>query len=105
MKLTPIQMLVAWRRLANQRANPALAPVFQGLQGAVAYGSAQLAGVPGLAVSGKTGTGLRHAWFAGFAPSSAPEVVVVVFLERGRGGLDAAPVAGQIFSAVARGRK
>jgi len=104
-QVTPLEMLAAWRRLANQRAQPALEPIFAGLAGAVTYGSAQLAGVTGLAVAGKTGTGPHHAWFAGFAPAAAPELVVVVFLERGRGGSDAAPVAGEIFQAYARGRQ
>jgi penicillin-binding protein 2 len=68
-------------------------------------------------VSGKTGTAqvhkigrvrvpnrekayrLRdHAWFASYAPSDDPEIVVVVFLEHaGHGGEEAAPVATEII--------
>jgi cell division protein FtsI/penicillin-binding protein 2 len=55
-------------------------------------------------VAGKTGTSAGHAWFAGFAPAERPEVVVVVFLESGTGGADAAPVAGTVFRAWADGR-
>jgi cell division protein FtsI/penicillin-binding protein 2 len=94
-RMTPMELLTAYRRLAAERRNPALAPVFAGLEGAVAYGSAQLATAPGLRIAGKTGTSLTHAWFAGFTP----EVLVVVFLEQGRGGSEAAPVAGEIFRA------
>ncbi len=99
-RVTPSEMLAAWRHLANDRPKPALAPVFEGLEGAVAYGSAQLAAVPGLHIAGKTGTGPHHAWFAGFDT----QTVVIVFLQQGRGGSDAAPVAREIFRAYARGR-
>lgn len=49
--------------------------------------------------SGKTGTaenphGEPHAWFAGYAPSNAPEIAFVVFIENGGHGGDAAvPIA------------
>ncbi|MEZ4458818.1 MAG: penicillin-binding protein 2 [bacterium] len=40
-----------------------------------------------------------HAWFAGYAPSTDPTLVVVVFLQHGgHGGSDAAPVAMDIFT-------
>jgi penicillin-binding protein 2 len=71
---------------------------------------------PTLDIAGKTGTAQTgyivkkgddpkkaayysrdHAWFAAFAPSKAPEVAVVVFLEHGGSGpTQAAPVAIQI---------
>mgnify|MGYP001582306145 CR=1 FL=1 len=105
-EVTPLGLLAAYRQLALRRAknDARLAPVFEGLEGATAYGSGQLARPPGLTVAGKTGTsasrdrGWTHAWFAGYAPAAAPEIVVVVFLEQGRGGADAAPVAGAIFA-------
>ncbi|HVR41055.1 MAG TPA: penicillin-binding protein 2 [Thermoanaerobaculia bacterium] len=72
--------------------------------------------VPGLDISGKTGTvqviaqhgwvkaeGLPfkyrdHAWFASFAPLERPELVVVVFVEHGgHGGSDAAPLAKLLY--------
>jgi penicillin-binding protein 2 len=68
--------------------------------------------IPGLDVAGKTGTaqtiansksdkGQDHAWFASFAPARAPEVVVVVLVERGgKGGQVAAPIARQILRAI-----
>lgn len=68
--------------------------------------------IPGLDVAGKTGTaqtiansradrGQDHAWFAAFAPARAPEVVVVVLVERGgKGGQVAAPVARRILNAI-----
>jgi penicillin-binding protein 2 len=80
------------------------------------HGTAFQARLDGVEVAGKTGTaeaaeskpGVEpdiakwfkqdHAWFAGYAPARAPEVVVVVFLEHGTsGGKAAAPVAMRIF--------
>jgi penicillin-binding protein A len=60
-------------------------------------GTGQAANSKIVQVAGKTGTFGGHAWFAGFAPAESPEMVVVVFLERGTGGADAAPIAGRIF--------
>jgi penicillin-binding protein 2 len=54
-------------------------------------------------VAGKTGTaqnpqGRTHAWFCGFAPYNNPKVCVVVFLEHGgRGGVEPAAIARDIF--------
>lgn len=44
-----------------------------------------------------------HAWFAGYAPSGAPEVAIVVLIEHGgAGGKHAAPVAFEIMKAYQR---
>jgi cell division protein FtsI/penicillin-binding protein 2 len=77
-------------------------PVRAGLEGAVEFGTAQLARVPGIAVAGKTGSvqtaaGAGIAWFAGFAPSRSPRVVVTVMLQGHSGGADAAPVAAKLL--------
>jgi penicillin-binding protein 2 len=41
-----------------------------------------------------------HAWFAGYAPTENPEIVVVVFVEHGgSGGHNAAPIAKQVVEA------
>ncbi len=75
---------------------------------AVSWGSANQGAVPGLKVAGKTGTaefGPRfadgtyetHAWFSGFAPADDPQIAVTVFLERGVGAIDAAPLASKIL--------
>ena len=75
-------------------------------------GTGAAARIPGLDVAGKTGTaqmiaksradkGEDHAWFASFAPARAPEVVVVVLVERGgKGGQVAAPIARKILNAI-----
>lgn len=54
--------------------------------------------------AGKTGSAQRaanedpHAWFAGFAPASDPEIVVVVYVEAGGGGgSTAAPIARRVM--------
>ena len=90
-------------------------------------GTGQNAKLPGIEVSGKTGTsqvlGLPedekarrmrritsfhkdHALFACFAPSKNPEIVVAVILENaGGGGAVAAPVARRILTAYFEGKK
>ncbi len=70
--------------------------------GAFAFG----AKIPGVHVAGKTGTaetpnGSPHGWFVGFAPAEDPQVAVAVIIENaGQGGVDAAPLGGQVMKAV-----
>ncbi|MGA1797068.1 MAG: penicillin-binding protein 2 [bacterium] len=100
----------------------------KGLRGVVnENGTGWRAYIPGLGVSGKTGTAqvaklreqdkdmpgeedttpehLReHAWFVAFAPFDNPEIAVVVFLEHGgQGGQSSAPLAKEIISAYLLG--
>jgi membrane peptidoglycan carboxypeptidase len=97
---TAATLALAYRALALR----ALPPVMAGLEGAVQYGTAQLARVEGVKVAGKTGSvrgsdGVRTAWFAGFLPSRNAEIVVTVMLHGDSGGSDAAPIAGRILDA------
>lgn len=67
--------------------------------------------IPDLRVAGKTGTGEffgprdakgnlpTHGWFTGFAPADDPQISVTVFVERGTGSKDAAPIALEIIRA------
>jgi cell division protein FtsI/penicillin-binding protein 2 len=112
--VTPIELAVAYLRLARAAAgSPSAAQktVLAGLRGAVDYGIASEASVDGMAVSGKTGTAAdasgqpTHAWFAGFAPSKHPEIVVLVFVESGSGRASAAPVAQRILRAWKAGAR
>jgi cell division protein FtsI/penicillin-binding protein 2 len=102
--VTPLELLFAYRKLALRKDIPP--EVRAGLEAATAYGTARLACPPGVKVAGKTGTSLdaatgqAHAWFAGFAPAGAPRIVLVVFLEQGVGGRDAAPIARELFQAA-----
>ena len=79
----------------------------------VELGVAGRAGVPGVAVAGKTGTAQNGPsdpytlWFTGFAPAEAPEVVVTVVVEdgggigqNGTGNQIAAPIAKAVIEAV-----
>lgn len=67
-------------------------------------GTGKRANVEGLSIAGKTSTAqagsgrVSHGWFAGFAPFEDPKLAVVVFLEHGgKGGLNPAQIAGEIF--------
>jgi penicillin-binding protein 2 len=79
------------------------------------WGTGHNAAIPGQDICGKTGTVQviakenktqgqddveDHSWFAGFASRDNPEIAVVVFIEHGgMGGVAAAPLARQVFSA------
>lgn len=94
--------------------------VMSGLHGAVnsESGTAFASRIEALPFAGKTGTAQAaetrpdadekisawlkedHAWFVGYAPSSRPRIVVVVFVEHGGfGGQVAAPVARKLIEA------
>lgn len=112
-KITPLEMARAYRQIAllEPKHDAKLAPLFAGLDGSVAYGMGHAAQPDAaMKVAGKTGTSpaeegaWTHAWFAGYAPAENPEIVVVVFLEKGHGGSDAASVARDIFAAFAQSR-
>jgi penicillin-binding protein 2 len=98
--VTPLALAAAYHRLALKISQLDLAPILEGLEGAVAFGTAQRAQVKGVTVAGKTGSaGARAAWFAGFAPSRSPLAVVAVLVQGRSGGADAAPIAGRILEA------
>jgi cell division protein FtsI/penicillin-binding protein 2 len=125
-EVTALELLGAYRKLAMRKregvgaaaieggASPAptesgnkSAAVFAGLEQSVAYGMAHAANVEGVRIAGKTGTAASrdsartHGLFVGYAPAERPEIVVVVYLERGNGG-DAAGVARSLFAAAAK---
>ena len=65
-------------------------------------GTAGSAQIQGVTIAGKTGTaqnthGVDHAWFVGFAPADAPQIVVAVMLEFGAHGARAARTASKII--------
>ena len=107
-EVTPLELAAGYLRLARvdpSSTTPSLQVVLAGLRAATDYGLARGAKPEKISVAGKTGTASApnnpqtHAWFAGYAPAEKPEIVVVVFLERGRGSTDAATLARQIFEA------
>jgi len=109
MRVTPLEMLAAYRKIAlrkfDRQATPAMKTVFTGLEASTDYGMARLASIKGVKVAGKTGTARTdqgtwsNAWFAGYAPAKGPQIALVVFLEKGTGPGDAAPLAAEIFEA------
>jgi len=106
-RVNAVGVAVDYRRLAMLRLKnePAHSPLWKGLEEAARTGSAQRAAVAGLSVAGISGTavdigdGSTHAWFAGWTPAGAARVVLIVFLERGRGESEAAPLASEILAA------
>lgn len=104
--VTPAGLAWAYRRLALQ-TEPI---IVEGLSDSVDVGTSAALAKSGTRVAGKTGTaadGSRPgtvAWFAGWAPRQRPEIVVVVFLEQGSGGSDAAPLAAEIVAAWAQSK-
>jgi len=109
-RVTAAALAAAYRSLALSASRPAMAPILGGLEDAVEFGTAQRARIAGVTVAGKTGSvrtaeGAFIAWFAGFAPSRAPQVVVAVMLQGRSGGADAAPIAGRILEAHFGGRR
>ena len=112
-KITPLELARAYERIAalQPKHDERLAPLFAGLEDSVAFGMAHNAQPESpMKVAGKTGTApadegpWTHAWFAGYAPAQNPEIIVVVFLEKGHGGSEAAIVARAIFAAYANSR-
>jgi cell division protein FtsI/penicillin-binding protein 2 len=108
--VTAVGLASAYMRLSTMLAQPQFRTILQGMEDAVEFGTAQRAAVPGLKVAGKTGsardraTGESWAWFAGFAPSRDPRVLVVVLTRGQAGGADAAPIGGRILAAHLEGR-
>ncbi len=109
-KVTPLEMAGGYRSLAllQRKSDSMLQPLFDGLEQSVSYGMGRIA-QPSAAmkVAGKTGTApaeegvWTHAWFGGYAPAQDPKIALVVFLEKGHGGSEAAAVAQKIFAAYA----
>jgi peptidoglycan glycosyltransferase len=108
-ELTPLELAAVYRKLALHRgllANMEL-PVFSGLERAVQFGMAHAAFVSEMQVAGKTGTAASpgtahtHGLFVGYAPADRPAIVVLVYVEDGR-GMDAAALAQPVFAAFQR---
>ncbi len=86
----------------------------EAMRQSVTTGVARNAAASSVEVAGKTGTAEfgeprpdgshdTHGWFIGFAPYDDPQVAVVVFVQNGTGGNDAAPAAGRIIDAYFTG--
>jgi penicillin-binding protein 2 len=98
-----------------------VAKVVNGMYGVVneGGGTGTAAAIPGVTVSGKTGSAQRisnalahsgselakelkdNGWFVGFAPRDNPEIVVAVVVESGiHGGTASAPIAKEVMKAL-----
>ena len=106
-RVSPLELAEAYRwlalRMAAHPSSPATQVVRDGLMDSASFGMAGEASLGGLSVAGKTGTAegavspRTHGWFAGLAPATHPQVVIVVFEPAGRGA-DAAHLAGEILA-------
>jgi stage II sporulation protein D len=96
--MTLEQLVGAYKRLVRRHREARLRPVFAGMERAVEYGTARLAGTGVVKVAGKTGTTSTTALFVGYAPVERPRYLVVIQLDRGSGGGDAAPFAAKVFA-------
>ncbi|MFQ5794039.1 MAG: penicillin-binding protein 2 [Candidatus Bipolaricaulia bacterium] len=79
----------------------------QGLRAVVSRGTAKEINIPELPIAGKTGSAEvamdenANAWFVGYAPADDPQVSVLVLVEAGQyGGQAAAPIAQQLLATV-----
>ena len=94
---------VVSRRVLSQRTADLMRKDL--LSAVVERGTARACAIEGIPFAGKTGTAQNppkpdHAWFVGYAPSDAPEVVFAVLVENaGHGGVVSAPIAGQLIRA------
>jgi penicillin-binding protein 2 len=96
---------LAWKHQKLSLQTEAMEAIHHGMALAAnaPKGTALAASVKGWTVCGKTGSaqnphGESHAWFIGFAPAESPEIALVVIVEQGgSGGQAAAPLAGQFF--------
>ncbi len=96
--LTLAELQTAAKRLVARHKEERLRPVFQGMEEAVEYGTARLSGIAATRVAGKTGTMNESAVFMGYAPAAKPHYLLVIHLDSGTGGGDAAPFAAKIFA-------
>jgi cell division protein FtsI/penicillin-binding protein 2 len=110
-QVTPLELLEAYRKLALRvrrgEIEEADAPVLAGLEGSTEFGMAHAAHVDGMKIAGKTGTSeapgvpRTHGFFNGYAPTEKPQIAIMVYVERGRGG-DAAAAAQPVLAAFAK---
>jgi cell division protein FtsI/penicillin-binding protein 2 len=102
-EITSLELLRAYGSLARRAMEPQMAPIIDGLEGAVQFGTAQLVQSHHVQVAAKTGSirsrlGLHAAWIAGFAPSRTPEVAFTALVQGRAGGSDAAPIARRMLA-------
>lgn len=102
---SPSRIAAAYRLLQDQLSQPFARPVADGLRDSVSFGMAHNAAIPGIDLSGKTGTANNpprqpwsHGWFAGFASIHNTPLVISLYLPQGNGA-DAAQLAKNFFLA------
>ena len=114
---TPLAVLGAYQaflrrvRDGNNSIGPlrmASPTLLSGMSNCIRAGTGIEAQVPGLYLGGKTGTGTSpdrrslHGWMVSYWPVAAPRLVMVVLIEHGRGGVEAAAVTGEAWRRLQR---
>lgn len=105
--VTPWQMVVLMKHLITEdipHKKNNIKIIKEALHQAAKTGIARKAALENILIAGKTGTATNlrdprqnHGWFIGFAPYQSPEIIVVVFLQEGRGYDEAASLAKKVF--------
>lgn len=107
---TPLTLLHAYCRLLSalfrQNAPSSLHVLREGMHECVRAGTGYEARVRGLDLGGKTGTATSpnrsslNGWMLSFWPATQPRLVMVVYVENGRGGVEAASITGAAWRAI-----
>ncbi|MDZ7636645.1 MAG: penicillin-binding transpeptidase domain-containing protein [Bryobacterales bacterium] len=107
---TPLALLAAYcgllKTMSDGSGSAPMDVLRRGMQDCVRAGTGIEARVPGLDLGGKTGTATSadrrslNGWMLSFWPAAAPRYAMVVFVERGRGGVEAAPIAAAAWKAL-----
>lgn len=110
--VTPAQLLqmisfIAKRHIPESNSiilkNSIYDPIYKGLRNSVLFGTSKESNYLKFPPAGKTGTisekynHKNSAWFVGYAPYYDPEIAIVIFIKKGRGATNAAPLARKVF--------
>ena len=110
--VTPLQMLYMISVVASHGnflnsklglKNDKFNVLYKGLRNSVQNGTSKESSLTELPAAGKTGTFAEKyntktsAWFVGYSPYNNPEIAIVIFIKKGRGATNAAPLAKKVF--------
>ncbi len=109
---TPLTLLNAYRRLLDtlhRDKSPAARVLREGMRDCIRAGTGFEARIRGLDLAGKTGTATSpdrrslNGWMLSFWPAARPELVMAVYVENGRGGVEAASITSAAWRSLQPG--